>query len=1218
MFKKMVSVALSIVLLATSMSLGDVFGANVATAATVSAGSSFTYTQADHWGVQNNIWSWQWASADSNTFSDMTFTTVEGQGECYVADWQTYPNCAAHKGGNNVMPNANADAARVFTAPESGQVTVFITVARTADFTMSEGGRTPTSFRILLGNTTVYPTEGEYRILNSSKSETITLNLKVLAGEKLRFVVGAIGDHESDDISLGTTVTYTSVSNPGTQRVGQSYTFSATSATWGKPDSIWSWEYTPSNQTDFAPMTYQLNSAYGYNMYVADWAKYPYSYVDNLGVKVHPAAAADTVKTFTAPYTGTIKVDTSVNRQTKYDAANSWETPSSLRILLNDTQVYPLYSDRLTITDTQVKKFAISVQVRQGDKLRFVVGSMGAEGRDAVSMYNTVSYTSLEESPIVPGQSYTHKATSSNWGTDISQWRWEWRDQDNTFGSMLYQNIADYGNVYASDWKLHTYGYVTDLGKKIQPAKTRDTVKTFIAPYSGRVSMQINVKREKEHHASAGTPTSLRVFLNDKQIWPTDGSHITLSSTTAQTFTVDADVVVGDKLRCVVGSMDDAENDMVQLDNTVTYRAVGAQELAVVTDQRNAALRVYDVSADNWEQSEIVWNWSPTTELGFSLGSTFGNVSDAKLRYSPSLMKHVVAVCSSKGFLGVADYATGKKIWEVDASVAANPHAIEYLPNGNVAAAASQGGWVRVYAASQNSTDFAKAFLAGAHGVVWDAKRNVLWAVGNDVLTAFRIGGTDAAPTLKEAAADYRVHLPSDGGHDLSPVQGNPDRLWVSTNSGVYQYDIETETFHTDYAAVLTMNHTGCKGISNYRESDTVVNVFPNGAQPGGWNSDRVYVSFTENGKSFGRTHIHSTASFYKVRSWIADYNDYTPSYTVTFNPAKGACPAATKMVTPGGKYGTLPTPTRNGYTFDGWYTADNKLISARTTVAINGDHTLTARWIEIGVTYTVTFDAAGGTCDTKNKTVTSGNEYGALPTPTKKGQLFEGWYTADGTRVTDKTKVAATKDHTLTARWVEEGTSCTVTFDAAGGIGDTADKKVSFGGKYGTLPTPTKEGYTFDGWYTADGTRVTGETKVAIADDHTLTARWIQSGVTCTVTFDTAGGTCDTKNKTVTSGNEYGALPTPTKEGYIFEGWYTENGTCVTAKSKVAIAEDHTLTARWTESTSVGGHTASGRILLIIAFVCLGLLILLLLFLFRKKILQGAQRLIGKKEDTP
>lgn len=864
--KRLLSVLLSAVF------LFSFFPATGIVASAVSAGDSFTYTQADHWGIENDIWSWQWALADSEDFSDMTYTYVEGQGNCYAADWNLYPYCAARWGGNNVHPNTAADAARVFTAPASGDVTLSVSVARAANFTAPSAG-TPTSFRILLGDTVVYPSEGNHRILTSTTPEIITLNLKVLAGEKLRFVVGAMGDQGSDAVTLLTTVTYNSVGNPGTARVGQTYSFSATSATWGQADAHWSWEWTPKNEESFSPMTYQYVSSYGKNMYVADWATYPYSYVDLLGVKVHPALHADTVKTFTAPHSGTVKVDTSVSRYGQYTGTDA-RTPTSLRILVNDTQVYPLYSNYLELKDTAAKEFSFSVPVRQGDKIRFVVGGMGQIDGDAIDMYNTVTYTSLDVSPLVPGDSYTYQATASTWGTAIPHWSWEWRDPNNTFGTMTYQYISAYGKyMYASDWTNHTYNYVDLQGTKVHPAKTRDTVKTFTAPYGGRVEMAINVARCVEYssnYTGSDTPTSLRVFLNDKQIWPADGSHVTLTSKTAQIFTVAADVVAGDKLRCVIGSMNSTGSDAVMMYNTVTYRSVGNRELAMVADQQASAIRVYDVHAEDWNQNEVIWDWSPTTDRGFTLGGNITYITDAKLRYSPSAMKHVVVVSASGGFLGVVDYATGRKIWEVNGTGAANPHSIEYLPNGNVAAAASSGGWVRVYKASQNSSGYVQANLQGAHGVLWDPQRNLLWAVGDYVLTAYRVGGTAASPTLTEAT-EYRVNLPTNGGHDLSAVYGDTNRLWVTTNAGVYQFDIAAKTFHGSYDTSLSVSHTGVKGVSNYKNSDTVVSVYPNNTMTS-WNSDRIYVTIYDNGALYGRTQVHATGAFYKTRSWLADY----------------------------------------------------------------------------------------------------------------------------------------------------------------------------------------------------------------------------------------------------------------------------------------------------------------------------------------------------------
>ena len=77
-----------------------------------------------------------------------------------------------------------------------------------------------------------------------------------------------------------------------------------------------------------------------------------------------------------------------------------------------------------------------------------------------------------------------------------------------------------------------------------------------------------------------------------------------------------------------------------------------------------------------------------------------------------------------------------------------------------------------------------------------------------------------------------------------------------------------------------------------------------------------------------------------------------------------------------------------------------------------------------------------------------------------------------------------------------------TVTFDANGGSVSVADKAVIFGDVYGALPTPTREGYSFNGWYTkADGgERITDKTEVAVEGDHTLFARWdkVQTGPLC------------------------------------------------------------------------------------------------------------------------
>ena len=68
-----------------------------------------------------------------------------------------------------------------------------------------------------------------------------------------------------------------------------------------------------------------------------------------------------------------------------------------------------------------------------------------------------------------------------------------------------------------------------------------------------------------------------------------------------------------------------------------------------------------------------------------------------------------------------------------------------------------------------------------------------------------------------------------------------------------------------------------------------------------------------------------------------------------------------------------------------------------------------------------------------------------------------------------------------------------TLTFDANGGIAEDLTKIVNYGQVYGTLPTPTQDGYIFDGWYTQQngGTKITEETIVDLTEDKTVYAKW-------------------------------------------------------------------------------------------------------------------------------
>ena len=189
--------------------------------------------------------------------------------------------------------------------------------------------------------------------------------------------------------------------------------------------------------------------------------------------------------------------------------------------------------------------------------------------------------------------------------------------------------------------------------------------------------------------------------------------------------------------------------------------------------------------------------------------------------------------------------------------------------------------------------------------------------------------------------------------------------------------------------------------------------------------------------------------------------------------------------------YGTLPTPTRAGYTFAGWWTAatGGTQIASSTIVTQTSDHVIYAHWTLVPVTSTLVFNAAGGTVSPDSMQITSGTAYGTLPTPTRAGCTFAGWYTemSGGSLVTSST-VAGTDDVVVYARW--SVSACVVIFAGNGGTPSEASRSYLTGFAYGSLPSAARSGRAFAGWWTESdgGTRVTAATAASAG---TLYAHW-------------------------------------------------------------------------------------------------------------------------------
>ena len=150
--------------------------------------------------------------------------------------------------------------------------------------------------------------------------------------------------------------------------------------------------------------------------------------------------------------------------------------------------------------------------------------------------------------------------------------------------------------------------------------------------------------------------------------------------------------------------------------------------------------------------------------------------------------------------------------------------------------------------------------------------------------------------------------------------------------------------------------------------------------------------------------------------------------YTLTLDANGGSVNPASRVLYRGQVLSDLPTPTRKGYQFEGWYTEKNggSLIVEDTTTMPDSDMTIYAHW-ESNETpkqeskiYTLTYNANGGSVSPKNKAIKEGASYGSLPTPTRSGYTFDGWYTnaSGGSKVSSSTKM--TKDTTIYAHWTK------------------------------------------------------------------------------------------------------------------------------------------------------------------------------------------------------
>ena len=298
------------------------------------------------------------------------------------------------------------------------------------------------------------------------------------------------------------------------------------------------------------------------------------------------------------------------------------------------------------------------------------------------------------------------------------------------------------------------------------------------------------------------------------------------------------------------------------------------------------------------------------------------------------------------------------------------------------------------------------------------------------------------------------------------------------------------------------------------------------------------------------------------------------PPVTVSFNTCGGE-PMLPVEKDPGRPVGSLGEAVKEGYAFEGWYLDEDLTDRITEDYIPEDDITLYAGYLKNPV---ITYDSDGGTPETKTVEVKYGKKIGAFESFTNGTAVIVRWEYPDGSQAAVDDTV--TEDITLKAVWGHRPK-----FHTNGGtFKELKEYPLREGEEYHieTLPEVERYGYTFDGWYTSDGTLVEEGMTVVLTDSCDITAKWIQKEIH-TVTLDADGGKFPDKttSKTVKvyDGEKAGELPTPEKNGYTFAGWFDGDGSPYSEGS--VIDGDVSLIPVWLENSvtltfdSQGGSSA-------------------------------------------
>jgi len=400
-------------------------------------------------------------------------------------------------------------------------------------------------------------------------------------------------------------------------------------------------------------------------------------------------------------------------------------------------------------------------------------------------------------------------------------------------------------------------------------------------------------------------------------------------------------------------------------------------------------------------------------------------------------------------------------------------------------------------------------------------------------------------------------------------------KVTLNPNGGTCSKDSITVVYDGKYTGLVNADRKGYTFDGWYTESgakvttDTVVKNLSPHTLYAHWKAKNITVNFYRNLDGNDTGCVTETFTYDVANQKFGYKTDGTGRYSPMNNEKVG--------------FGAW---TKTGYQLLGWSTQKNSSVNYSTYSGVSNDWinsnspaiNLYAQWK--ANQYTVKLDANGSSASPESITVSYDGTYSNLPEPTKTGYNFNGWHREKDkdTQVFNTDKVTITSDLTLYAHWSQE--RMMISFNANGGTSETKAKYVTYDNTFGVLPTATKTGYTFEGWYLDEKftSLIIESTIVKITGNQSVYAKWNLQKFT--IKFDANGGTAETSGKQVIFSRTYGVLPIAEKDNDVFVGWFTKDGTEVTPNTVVTLSGDTVLYAKWQSEIKIEGDVNSDGVL--------------------------------------